>query len=143
MEKFKNSIKMSEAFLPGSFLSDSCLFTKTREVSEMIFIPYFNQKSKELINYLVTAGDDHLISIWNLKDFNLIRSWNGSQLPITGLLYLEDGEKILIMTSSYSHVIQIWDFWEGDIPIQSLTMHTSDVCSLIYVNSKEYYRNKL
>lgn len=82
---------------------------------------------------MVTTSDDQMIRIWNLKNFELFRAWKASQLPITSITYLIDGENLLLISSSYNNVIQVWDFYEGDIPIQSLTSHTLDVNCLLLI----------
>lgn len=82
---------------------------------------------------LATAGDDHLVRIWDIRDGQLIRKLRGHRDWITAVAFSDDGQELI--TGSRDRRVVIWDVGTGkpvgvlgrsSHPISSITVGPQD-----------------
>lgn len=143
---FKSEIKIEiwdKADKMSSFVLPDPIFTKgklemnnNKEVIQIFYVNYLDDKNFPG-QYIVTSGDDFLIRIYKLEDLSLFRSWQASNLPITSIVIIPSDQGLLVGSCSFNNIIQIWDFFKGDVPVQSLNAHTLDVNVLLFIDREE------
>ncbi len=124
--------KSRDFSLPQSLLTNAKIEINHKEILQIFYVNFLGNKQKTG-QYIVTAGDDFMIRIYDIRDLSLIRIWQASHLPITSISVIKTEGDLLLASASYNNIIQIWGFFDGDIPIQSLASHSLDVNCLLFI----------
>ena len=143
MEIWEYEKKLKTLTLPQNVLTNGKIAINNKEILQIFYINYQDTKQNNANTgqYIVTAGDDFMIRIYDMQDLTMIRTWQASHLPITAIVVIKSEVGLLLASASYNNIIQIWNFFQGDIPIQSLGSHTLDVNCLLFIEKDEKIEN--
>ena len=133
IELWDREKRVSALTLPQTMLTRAKIEINNKEILQIFYVTYKIDKQKT-DRYIVTAGDDFMIRIYSLRDLTLVKTWQASHLPITSIVVITLEDKLLLASASYNNIIQIWNFFQGDVPIQSLASHTLDVNCLLFID---------
>lgn len=142
MEIWEQEKKIKSLNLTQNMFTNGKIEVNNKEILQIFYVKY--QDKQNISNsgrFLVTAGDDFLIRIYDMHDLSIVRSWQASHLPLTAIALFKSENGLLLASASYNNVIQIWNFFQGDIPIQSLGSHTLDVNALLFIEKDETIPN--
>ena len=78
---------------------------------------------------IVTAGDDHLVHIWDAATGQAVRTLSGHIAGINSAVYSADGKQIV--TASADCTVRLWDAATGQ-EVRQLRGHTDWVWSAVY-----------
>jgi tetratricopeptide (TPR) repeat protein len=79
--------------------------------------------------WIVTAGEDALIRVWNVADGRLLKTLAGHGAAVGALAVAPDG--VTIASASDDHMVKLWRLQTGDL-LKTLSFHTDEVWSLAF-----------
>ena len=82
------------------------------------------QPNGELV---ATAGDDHVVRIWNINTGRLVRELKGHRDWVTAVSFCSDGSKLI--TGCRDHQVLVWDMANGQ-SLGRLGRHESAITSI-------------
>jgi len=79
--------------------------------------------------WLATAGDDRVITLWNFRTPYIVRRFQGHSAAIISLAFSPDGKTLV--SGSRDKTVRLWDAATGRL-LQTLNGHSGEVRSVAY-----------
>jgi WD40 repeat protein len=138
----ENSIKvlcLNEEYIFASGMDEIIhIYDMSKKEDKGMIVTYAGSISNIQIvkNFLFAGGDEKLIPIWRMSDFNLVHNLKGHKGAITDFLIHQSGK--FAVSASKDHSVVIWNLLTG-VKITKYRFKNSMICHKLLFLKKEKF----